>query len=176
MIDRIETERLVLRKAEDRDLDLIWKRVWRDERLAATMLWTPTPTREEAQARLERTIAYQRDNYAYFVCLKETDEPIGFGGCREIAPGVWDETGLCIAADWQGQGYGKESLRALVELCFRELGGRVFHASCFHENVASAATIRSCGFVYAGRPPETRRCDGYEYLCDCYELRNTHDP
>ena len=170
MIDRIETERLVLRKAEDRDLYLIWKRVWRDGRLAAMMLWTPTPTLEEAQARLERTIAYQRDNYAYFVCLKESDEPIGFGGCREIAPGVWDETGLCIAADWQGQGYGKESLRALVALCFRELGGRVFHASCFHENIASAATIRSCGFVYVGSKPETRAHDGCEFLCDCYEL------
>ena len=49
MIDRMETARLVLRKAEDRDLDLIWKRVWRDERLAATMLWTPTPTPLPAQ-------------------------------------------------------------------------------------------------------------------------------
>ena len=171
MIDRMETARLVLRKAEDRDLDLIWKRVWRDERLAATMLWTPTPTREEAEARLERTIAYQRDNYAYFVCLKESDEPIGFGGCREIAPGVWDETGLCIAADWQGQGYGKEMLQALVDLVFRELGGTQFRYSCFHDNAASAALCLSCGFVYVDSRPETRARDGYEYLCDCYELR-----
>ena len=171
MIDRIETEHLILRKAELRDLDLIWNRVWRDERLTAMMLWTPTLTREDAQARLQRTMAYQRDNYGYFVCLKTTDEPIGFGGCREIAPGEWDETGLCIAVDWQGRGYGKEALRALVGLAFRELGGRVFHASCFHENIASAATIRSCGFVYVNSHPETRERDGYAYLCDCYELR-----
>lgn len=175
MIERLETERLVLRKAEDRDLDLIWNRVWRNADLAAMMLWTPTTTREEAIARLERTKAYQRENYAYFICLKENDEPIGFGGCREIAPGEWDETGLCIAKDWQGQGYGKESLRALVELAFRELRGKSFRASCFHENLRSAATIRSCGFVYTGSHPETRRCDGYEYLCDCYERRKDHD-
>ena len=124
MIERIETERLILRKAEDRDLDLIWNRVWREDELAAMMLWTPTLTPEDAQARMERTMAYQRDNYAYFVCLRETDEPIGFGGMREIAPGEWDETGLCIAKDWQGQGYGRESLRALVEIAFRQLGGR----------------------------------------------------
>ena len=175
MIDRIETERLILRKAEDRDLALIWERVWRDADLAEMMLWTPTPTLEEAKDRMARTMAFQADNYAYFICLKETDEPIGFGGCREIAPGEWDETGLCIAKDWQGQGYGKESLRALVELAFRELGGNSFHASCFHENAASAATIRSCGFVYTGSHPETRKRDGYEYLCDCYERRKDHD-
>ena len=128
MIDRIETERLILRKAEERDLDLIWNRVWRDERLAAMMLWTPTLTREEAEARMARTVAYQRDNYAYFICLKATDEPIGFGGI------------IC-------------------------------HAGCFQENLASAATIRSCGFAYVSSHKEVRERDGYEYLCDCYELR-----
>ena len=171
MIERIETEHLILRKAELRDLDLIWNRVWRDERLAAMMLWTPTRTREEAEARMARTKAFQRDNYAYFICLKEADEPIGFGGMRETAPGEWDETGLCIAKDWQGQGFGKETLRALVELAFLKLGGRVVHAGCFHENLASAATIRSCGFVYVSSHKEVRERDGYEYLCDCYERR-----
>lgn len=171
MIERIKTDRLVLRKAEDRDLDLIWNRVWRNADLAAMMLWTPTTTREEAIARMERTKAYQRENYAYFICLKETDEPIGFAGVRELEPGVWDETGLCIAADWQGRGYGKETLQALVRLVFGALGGRVFHAACFHENLASAATIRSCGFDYVSSHPETREHDGYEYLCDCFELK-----
>ena len=171
MIARIETEHLILRKAEARDLELIWNRVWRDGRLAAMMLWTPTLTRPEAEARLQRTMAYQRDNYGYFVCLRETDEPIGFGGVREIAPGEWDETGLCIAADWQGRGYGKELLRTLAGLVFDRLGGQRMTASCFHENLASAATIRSCGFAYTGCRPETRERDGFKYLCDCYELR-----
>ena len=171
MINRIETEHLILRKAEPRDLDLIWNRVWRDERLAATMLWTPTLTQEDAEARLQRTMAYQAENYGYFVCLKETDEPIGFGGVREISPGEWDETGLCIAASWQGRGYGKELLRALVELVFGALGGQVFHYECFHENAASAALCRSCGFVYVNSRPETRERDGYGYLCDYYELK-----
>ena len=170
MTDRIETERLILRKAEERDLVPIWERVWRDEKLAATMLWAPTPTLGEAQVRLARTMAYQAENYAWFVCLKETDEPIGFGGMRETAPGVWDEAGLCIAADWQGRGYGKELLRALVGTAFRALGGRRFRYSCFHDNAASAALCRSCGFRYVSSHPETRAHDGFPYLCDCFEL------
>ena len=171
MFERIETERLILRKAEARDLELIWRRVWRDERLAATMLWTPTKTLEEAAARLERTIAYQADNCAWFVCLKETDEPIGFGGMREIEPGIWDETGLCIAKDWQVRGYGKEMLRALLDLAFRKLGGQRFLYSCFHGNEASAALCKSCGFVYTHSSEDVRQRDGYEYLCDHFELK-----
>ena len=181
MVDRIETEHLILRKAESRDLDLIWSRVWRDERLAATMLWTPTLTREEAEDRLARTMAYQADNDAFFVCLKETDEPIGFGGMREVEPGVWDETGLCIAKDWQGRGYGKEMLRALLDLAFRHLGGQRFLYSCFHGNEASAALCESCGFVYTHSSEDVRQRDGYVYLCDHYELtredyRDPDDP
>ncbi len=176
MIDRIETERLILRKAEERDLDLIWSRVWRDERLAATMLWTPTLTRADAQARLARTMAYQRDNYGYFVCLKETDEPIGFGGVRELEPGVWDETGLCIAVDWQGRGCGRELLRALIGLVFDRLGGRRFLYSCFRGNTASAALCRSCGFVYTHSDPGVRERDGFAYLCDHYELQKAQAP
>ena len=94
MTDRIETPRLVLRKARESDLDSIWRNVWCDDRLAATMLWRTTKTREEALERMKRTIKFQADSYSYFVCLRENDEPIGFGGIREISPGLYDETGI----------------------------------------------------------------------------------
>ncbi len=175
MIDRVETPRLILRKAADADLDAVWRNVWSDEALAEMMLWTPTPTREEAVKRLERTKAYQAENCGYFVCLKDTDEPVGFCGIREISPGEWDETGLCIARKYQGQGYGKEMLRALIDLAFRELGGSRFHYSCFHGNAASAALCRSCGFVYTHSEPARRERDGYEYLCDHYVLERNPD-
>lgn len=172
-IEVIETPRLRLRKAADRDLDAIWRRVWSDERLAASMLWTPTLTREAAEARLERTKAYQAENDGFFVCLRDTDEPIGFGGVREIAPGEYDETGLCIAVPWQGQGYGKEMLSALIKLVFSKPGAFRFQYECFHENAASAALCKSCGFVYTHCFPAVRERDGYEYVCDCYELKRS---
>ena len=170
MIREMETARLRLRKAEERDLEKIWKNVWQDERLAETMLWTPTPTLAEAEARLARTVAYQAQYDGFFVCLKETDEPIGFGGVRESEPGVFEETGICIARAWQGQGYGRELLQALVDLVFRRLGGKRFVYACFHDNAASAALCRSCGFVYSHQKPGRRERDGYEYLCDYFVL------
>ena len=176
MIERIETARLVLRKARESVLEAIWRSVWRDERLAATMLWTPTPDLEGARARLARTIAYQAENYGYFVCLRETDEPIGFGGVRETEPGLFEETGICIAAACQRRGYGKELLAALVDLAFRRLGGKRFIYACFHDNEASAALCRSCGFTYAFSRPGVRQRDGYEYICDYFALDHAPEP
>ena len=47
------------------------------------MLWKPTKKYEDAAERLNRTMKYQADNYAYFICLKSNDEPIGFAGIKE---------------------------------------------------------------------------------------------
>lgn len=171
MIERLETPRLILRKAGDGDLEPIWKNVWSDAALAERMLWTPTPTLEEARARLERTKAYQAQFNAFFVCLKETDEPIGFAGFRELGPGEYEESGVCIARAWQNRGFGKETLRALVSLAFDELGGARFVCGCFRENAPSAAVIKSCGFVYTHSEKLLREWDGYAYLCDFYELK-----
>ncbi len=168
--DRLETAHLLLRKATDADLESIWRNVWRDASLAETMLWAPTDTREAAWDRLARTIAYQAFSPGYFVCLKDTDEPIGFAGVRETSPGEYAETGVCIARAYQNLGYGKETLAALVSLVFDTLGGSRFAYSCFRGNAASEALCRACGFRYVGSRPETRERDGFTYICDEYEL------
>lgn len=167
--DRLETPRLVLRKAADGDLNKIWENVWRDAVLAETMLWTPTPTLAQARERLARTVAYQKGHYGYFVCRKDTDEPIGFAGVRETEPGTFEETGVCIARAWQGQGLGKEALSALVELVFDALGGRRFLYSCMRGNAVSAALCKGCGFRYLRSEGKTRERDGLAYICDVYE-------
>lgn len=168
--NRLETARLVLRKARKDDLEAIWHNVWSDAQVAQTMLWQPTLTREEALRRMERTISLQSLHFTYFVCLKETDEPIGFGGIREVAPGVFDELGLCIARAHQRKGYGKEMLEALVSLAFDKLGGHTFLYSCFRENTPSASLCKTLGFQYTHTDTGTRGWDGYPYTCDHFEL------
>lgn len=168
---RLETARLVLRKARKADLDAIWHNVWSDAKLARTMLWQPTLSLEEAQQRMERTISLQSLHFTYFVCLKETDVPIGFAGIREVAPGVFDEMGLCIARAHQKKGYGKEMLEALVSLAFDKLGGHTFLYSCFRENTPSANLCKSLGFHYTHTDTGTRAWDGYQYTCDHFERK-----
>ncbi len=166
----LDTPRLRLRKARESDLDAIWRNVWSDASLAETMLWTPTLTREDAEARMTRTLAYQAGYPAYFVCLRNTDEPIGFAGVWEKAPGAWEESGICVAAAHQGRGYGHELLAALVRLVFADFGGTVFRYECFRGNLRSAALCRALGFVYRSSADGVRERDGYRYVCDTYEL------
>ncbi len=170
MIDRIETPRLVLRKARENDLESIWRNVWSDSRLAEKMLWKPTKSHEEADSRLRKTLTYQKENYAYFVCLKSNDMPIGFAGIRQAGPDEYEESGICIAFDYQNKGYGTEVLDALLDLAFSNLNGHTFLYGCFHDNVQSAALCKTRGFIYSHSEKHIRDWDQYEYMCDYYKL------
>ena len=170
MTERIETAHLLLRKGREEDLDAIWQNVWRDERIARMMLWEPTGTREEAVSRMQRTLAYQARSDAFFVCRKDNDVPIGFAGITQTAPGEFEETGICIAQAYQNRGFGKEVLLGLVKLAFCERDGHSFLYGCFHENEASAALAKACGFTYSHSTEQVRAWDGYPYRCDYYRL------
>ena len=172
---RLETERLVLRKAEERDLAAMRRNVWGDVELARYMLWTPAQTDEDARANMRKAVAVQNAGLAYFVCRKENDEPIGFAGVHETDDGVYEDSGICIARAYQGKGYGKEVLNALSDLALRRLGGRRFVYGCFHENERSAALCRACGFVYSHSENEVRKRDGLEYVSDYYVLERNGD-
>ena len=170
MIERVETEHLILRKSADRDLECIWNNVWKDEQIAKTMLWQPTLAYEDAVERLKRTMCFQGIFDAFFVCLKETDEAIGFAGIKEEEPGVYEDCGICVARKFQNRGFGKEIVRALVQLAFEKLGGTKFIYGCFRENERSAAVCKALGFKYSFSRDEVREWDGYKYTADYYEL------
>lgn len=167
-IKRLETEHLVLRKAKLKDLDKIWHNVWSDKRLACNMLWEVVKDEDKALDRLNRTIKYQSENTAYFVCLKETDEPIGFAGVYERSKGIYEESGICIAYQYQGMGYGKEVLKALKYLVFELLHGDVFLYGCFSTNEISKRLCLSQGFKYHSSYPKVREHDNKKFICDYY--------
>lgn len=170
----LETARLRLRKAAPSDLDAIWNNVWQDESIARWMFWPPTATHEDAASRLERTIAFQAmHKYVYFVCLKDTDEAIGFAGMREIEPGVYEESGVCVASRYQLNGLGTEILEALVDLAFTQLHARCFIAAHIRENEKSRAVISHCGFHYTHSKDEIREWDGKPLTVFYYRLDRT---
>ena len=77
-------ENIILRKAKADDLDAMWENVWQDKELAEYMLWKPVENYDEAKIRLEKTIEFQRTNYAFYVCLEDTDEAIGLSGQKRL--------------------------------------------------------------------------------------------
>lgn len=167
----LETQRLRLRKARPGDLNGIWQNIWRDTAISRWMFWPPTDTLDAAKERLARTMAFQREHpYMYFVCLKETDEAIGFAGMRETAPGIYEEAGICVAARYQCAGLGKEILGALLDLAFGEQNADAFIAAHIEGNEKSRAVITHWGFQYTHSTEEIREWDGARFTTCFYRL------
>ena len=169
---KLVTEHLVLRKAREDDLDSIWKNVWINENLNKMMFWEATKTLEEAKDRLRRTIAFHQTSNNFFVCLKETDEAIGFAGVRPVdLDGGYEDSGIVVAEEYQGKGYGKEIVKALLDFAFQDLKAKTFYYSCFVENDISRKLCLSFGFNYLRRETQVRERDKKEVTLDFYYLK-----
>ena len=160
MYEVLEGKIIRLRKAREDDYQSMLKHVWSDEAVYRWMLYQPTLTEEDARERCRRSMEYQKDHYAYFVKLKETDEAIGLCAIKENEPGHFEESGICIGTAFQGKGYGKEIVALLLELAFMKLGAEDFRYGYFHDNEKSKKVAESFGFRYEKTYELTRPWDG----------------
>lgn len=167
----LETQDLILRRGVFEDWKAMYENVWRHPETARYMLWDVTTSEEEAMARMERTLRWQTEHYAWFVEEKHTGNCIGFAGFIEVDPGVYEDTGVALGPDYVGRGYGKQVLRALLTVVFDRLDGQVFIGSARSENAASIALQRSCGFVYTHSESRTDPRNGEHYTLNFYEKR-----
>ena len=164
----IVTDRLILRKAKLEDLDEIYNNVWKHWNLAKYMLWEVTKNLDDAKIRMNRTMEYQKHNYAYFVTLKDTGEVIGFAGFKKIDDKVYEDAGLCICEKYQGMGYAKEIIKKILDIVFNELDGNRFIYGCFSENEKSKNVCLKLGFKYLKSEVKIRGYDNYKYVSESY--------
>ncbi len=165
----IETNDLILDKAKQEDWLSMYKNVWSRSESFQYMVIENSPNQQEAQARMERTIAFQQGRESYTVYLKSTREAIGFTGIAPLEGNIWEETGICIGPDFWGRGYGWQILRALLAHA-KELGAKVLVYSSWAENLASRALAAKAGFVQYGTEKHVREHDGKEYTLLKFKL------
>jgi RimJ/RimL family protein N-acetyltransferase len=169
----LETKDLIIKKAELSDWPDIYRNLWQHEESAKHMLWGVTKTEEDAKIRIQKTIAHQEKTpFSYFVYEKKDGQAIGFAGMMEIAPNVYEDTGIAIGPAFVRKGYGRQILMALVNLAFEELGATKFVASCRSQNDASRQLQLACGFVYSHSEDRTDPRNGMPYVLEFYELEN----
>ncbi len=175
MPEVLEAKHIRLRKARENDWKSMLEAVWSDEAVYQWMLYTPTLTEEDARDRCQRSIRYQKDHYAYFVALRDTDEAIGLCAIRENEPGHFEESGICIGTRYQGHGYGKEIVALLLDLAFLKLGATDFRYGYFRENLRSRRLAEHFGFRYDQSYEFTRPWDGaVKQIDSCILLRETY--
>ena len=160
MHETLEGEHIRLRKARETDWQSMLENVWGDEAVYRWMLYQPTLTEADAQERCARSIQYQKENLAWFVALKDTDEAVGLCAIREYETGRFEECGICIGTKHQGKGYGKEIVSLLLDLTFMKLGAADVRYGYFQDNEKSRKVAESFGFRYDRSYELTRPWDG----------------
>lgn len=164
-----ETHRLQLKHPAFSDWEGMYRNLWCHRGSAEFMLWNVTTSPEEAQERMRRSIAFQKEKPAWFVYEKSSGEPMGFAGFREVEPGVFEDTGIAVGPAFVGKGYGKEILNLLTRIAKEEYGAQRFIASCRGRNSASRGMILGCGFRFTHQEDRIDHRDGREYILEFYE-------
>ncbi len=160
MFERLEGEHIALRKAREEDAYSMRDHVWGDPDVYQWMLFQPTVADEDAVERCHRTMNFQKENYAYFIADRKTDQAIGMCAIGELEPGHYEERGIGIGTAFQGKGYGKEVVELLLDLAFRKLGAVDFRYGYFRDNARSKRLAEHFGFVYDHTYEMTRPWDG----------------
>ncbi len=86
----LETDNLILKKAEFEDWKSMYRNVWSRLETAKYMAWRVTTDEEDAKARIQRTIKYQENYDTYLVYEKKSGQAIGFAGVEETRPHMDD--------------------------------------------------------------------------------------
>ena len=157
----LKTERLILRRARDTDLDDLFA-VFSDPR--AMRYWSTLPHTDPAQTRgylgwLQSVYDKRRTEFV----VEHRNRVIGKAG-------IWDqsEIGYILHPDTWGQGIATEAVKAVCHHCIETLGMRIITADVDPRNAVSIHLLCKLGFVETERAERTLQvgdewCDSIYY-------------
>lgn len=155
----VRTERLLLRRFAEADLDAWHRAVFADPDVMRFLPPRAPVPRGEMADRLRRI----NDHWVshgfgvWGVVLPERDEVIGHCGLRSVEEWPGDvEVLYALGRPWWGNGYATEAARASVRLGFERLGLPRIVGFALPENAASRRVLEKAGMRLRG---ETRLFD-----------------
>ena len=159
----METERLLLRPFEERDLPALFL-LLKDEEVNTFLPWFPARSLGEAKAFYEERLAEKP--HAYAVCLKETDEAVGY---VKVSEDDSHDLGYALRREVWGRGIASEAAGALVERLKRE-GLPYVTATHDRENPRSGAVMRRIGMTYRYSYEEQWQPKDFPVIFRMYQL------
>ena len=151
---RIETERLILRRYTVEDAEAMYKNWANDPEVTKFLTWSPHPSSKASRILLEEWVPqYERDNYyQWAIVLKELgDEPIGGISAVTIRDDIDAvQIGYCIGRAFWHKGIMSEALSAVIDFFFDKVGAN--RIECRHDprNPHSGMVMKKCGMQYEG--------------------------
>ena len=126
----LETTRLVLRRATLADAEPMFYNWASDDEVTRFLTWPTYKTVDTAYPILEHWVkSYENpDFYQWMIVLKETGEPIGSIMASTVGRAQCAHIGYCIGKHWWHQGIMSETLKAVMDFLFDEVG---YHLEVF---------------------------------------------
>ena len=148
--ERIETERLVLRRPALADAEDVFTRYAGDPAVTRFMSFPTHRSISDARAFLEhcQTEWTRWPAGAYLICARTDGALLGSTGFT-FETELCATTGYILATDAWGLGLASEALRAVVALA-PSLGLRRLQANCHPEHRPSQRVLEKCGFALEG--------------------------
>ena len=165
----IETKRLILRQAQIADAEAMFRNWANDPEVTKYLTWPVHGNVEVTKTLLANWVAsYEKDDYyQWMIVLKETGEPIGSICAGSMGRAESAHIGYCIGRAWWHQGIMTETLRAVMDFLFDEVGYHRVESLHDPNNPHSGNVMKKCGMKYEGTLRQADRNN--QGICDaCY--------
>ena len=148
--ERLETERLVLRRPRPEDAPAIFEGWAQDKEVTRYLTWRPHEHIEQTQAFVQSCLSAweHQTRFPYMITLKETGQVIGMIDPRVEGSRVGIGYGTA-RAHW-GKGYMTEATRALIEWAFQQPSIYRVYATTDLENIRSRRVLEKAGMQCEG--------------------------
>ena len=167
---RLETERLVLRRFVNEDAAAMYKNWAADEEVTKYLTWPPHSNQEVSQKVVEKWVkAYDSESYyQWAIVLKEKGEPIGSIAVVHMNEDVsMVHIGYGIGKTWWHNGITSEALKAVMDFLFDIVDVNRIESRHDPRNPNSGKVMKKCGMKYEGTLRSSDRNN--QGLCDaCY--------
>ncbi len=150
---RLETERLVLRRFVNEDAIAMYKNWAADEEVTKYLTWPPHPNQKVSQKVIADWVkAYESERYyQWAIVLKEIGEPIGSIAIVHMNEDVsMMQVGYCIGKTWWHNGITAEALKAVMDFLFDIVDVNRIESRHDPRNPNSGKVMKKCGMKYEG--------------------------
>jgi putative acetyltransferase len=167
----LETERLILRPFEEKDLH-DFHFYSKDPAVGPSAGWPPHETM--AQTR-EVLLRFMSEDSVWAMEDKTSHKIIGSVGLHRDERRDRSETirmiGYALGKNWWGKGYMTEAVKRVIKHLFEEKGLDLITVYHFSQNLRSQRVIEKCGFRYEGTLRMASRLYDGQVLDDkCYSM------
>ncbi|MFD1400357.1 GNAT family N-acetyltransferase [Robinsoniella peoriensis] len=142
----LETDRLILRKFTENDMDALFS-IYKDEEVNTYLPWFPLKSLEETRTFFKENYArsyQQAKGYRYAVCLKTDNVPIGY---VHVCMDDSYDFGYGLRKEFWHKGIVSEAAKAVLEQLKRD-GFRYVTATHDIKNSRSGKVMRRLGMNY----------------------------